>query len=88
MANDFSVNAVEQSTGSSGNYTWGDWPFEPSIPTLYPQTYYYYSWPTTIYTDKGQKAFDICKALMDAKLVETRTAKQFVELMETILKVM
>ena len=52
-------------------------------PTCLPTTYYYH---TTVATDKGEKAFKLAQALLDKKLVEARTAKQFIDLMNAILQ--
>lgn len=43
----------------------------------------YYPYPAT--EDKGRRAFTIAKQLIEAKLVQIKTAKQFVVLMDTLL---
>ena len=53
----------------------------------YPQVtpfYTYYSSPV----DKGLKALSIVKALMDKKLVKLATIKQFIDLMDELVKVL
>ena len=62
----------------------------------YWQEYYYpyvikESYPIWIQeraVDKGAKAFEIIKILRDKKLVEVRTVKQFVDLMDTLIKIL
>jgi len=54
-------------------------------PTVWPTTYYYH---TCVSYDRGEKAFKLAQALMEKKLVEVRTAKQFIELVNGILEVL
>lgn len=56
--------------------------------------YFYRHYPsveTTSYIyrtceDRGKRAYEIAKTLMQTDLVQVKTAKQFMELMDTILK--
>ena len=56
--------------------------------TYYPQsvTYPYYS--NTICIDKGLQALSIVKALMNKKLVKLTTIKQFIDLMDELVKIL
>lgn len=56
--------------------------------STYPYPTYYYNWPSTVVEDKGKKAFEVVKALSEKGLVDVKTGKRFIELMETILAVM
>lgn len=63
------------------------WPFTPTYlpyPT-WPSTYFY---STLVSEDKGKKAFDLAQSLVEKKLVEAKSAKQFIELMNAILAVL
>lgn len=43
---------------------------------------------TTRYEDKGEKAIGIVKALMESKTIHIRTVKQFVDLLDRIMKIL
>ena len=49
--------------------------------TYYPYVYSFYPSP-----DKGRQAFQIAKALADKKIVTPKTVKDFIDLVEVILK--
>jgi len=60
------------------NYCW-DW---------WHQYYYPVYYPTTVYEDKGKKAIEIVKALMESKTIQVRTIKQFVDLLDRLMKIL
>ena len=39
-----------------------------------------------VYIDKGRQAFEVVKKLTEANLLELRTAKQFIDAMDVVLK--
>ncbi len=54
---------------------------------------HYYHWypnyyPVTIQVDTTKKAFEIVKVLQDKKVIKLSTVKQFVELVDSILKIL
>ena len=51
-------------------------------------TFYPYSSTTILQEDKGIKAKDILCMLMDKKLVSIRTVKDFVNMMDEIIKIL
>lgn len=75
-----------------------------ACPDTYPQNcydwwnYYYYPWQgethnhyhtsTIVHEDKGKKAIEIMKALMESKIIQIKTIKQFVDLLDRIVKVL
>ena len=69
---------------STGDYIY--WPYTTTqtwYPVYWPQTYYYH---TSVTRDDGEKALKIAKALLDKKLIQARSAEQFIRLIDTILK--
>lgn len=58
----------------------GDYQWIPTTTTVN-CTWPYYN-QLYITNDKGQKAYELVKGLIEAKLVEVRTVKQFTELMD------
>ena len=61
--------------------TTGCWDYWQQYPTPY---YLNMSYP--VYVDKGRQAFEVVKKLTEAKLLELRTAKQFMDAMDVVLK--
>ena len=79
-------------TDGTGGRVFPDWidptyvPSTPSIPTVWvdPINFLY---STTMYPgDTGKKAFDLAKVLMEKKLVQVKSVKQFIELVELLMK--
>jgi len=64
------------------DYCW-DWWREYYYPTYYPVYY-----PQTIHEDKGKKAIEVVKALMETKTIQVKTIKQFVELLDKLMKIL
>ncbi len=50
--------------------------------------YYPRYYQHTVYEDKGEKAISIVKALMDSKTIQVKTVKQFVDLLDRIMKIL
>lgn len=61
-------------------YPWREWwdIYQP------PQTMFYTT--SNVVDDKPGTAFKVLKALMAAKMIEVKTARKFVDLMEEIIK--
>ena len=76
------TNTIDATGGSSGY-----WPYSiiGIVPQWWPTTYYYHA---CVSYDRGEKAFKLAQALMAKKLVEARTAAQFIALVNTILEVL
>ena len=51
-------------------------------PSYWPSTYCYH---TSVSKDEGERAFKIAQALLEKKLVEPKSVKQFIDLVNTIL---
>ena len=51
-------------------------------PSCWPSTYCYH---TSVSKDEGERAFKIAQALLEKKLVEPKSVKQFIDLVNTIL---
>jgi len=90
MAN-LNMNAVVHYNGSSDTLTcgntaisWDYWRWYPDVITEY------YTYPTYIntpvYEDKYKKAFNIAKLLLKKKLLVSRKLKDFIGLVEEIVK--
>lgn len=54
-----------------------------TVTNCYPYTYSWY-WPTC--EDKGMKAFKVAKALQDKKIVKCNSVKQFIDLVDLLVK--
>ena len=79
--------ATLNSIGAATSVT--SWSYTPSTTTIgvywpnsWPSTYSYH---TSVSRDEGEKAFKIAQALLEKKLVEPKSVKQFIELVNTIL---
>ncbi len=90
-----SIDSGTWTIGTTGNYTdEGTYKTEEITCWNYWQTYYYpyiikESYPVYIQEkaiDKGKKAYEIVKVLRDKKLVQVRTVKQFIDLMNELIK--
>lgn len=70
---------VANATGNMGFY---DYTTTGSWPTVWPTNYCYH---TSVSVDEGKKAFKLAQALLEKKLVEPKSVKQFIDLVNTIL---
>ena len=84
---------ITMTNAGTTSYSAGDyWPYYYQPTYIQPFYTWPQVWPTTIYyhpcvtEDRGKKAFELAQKLVEKKLVEARTAKQFIELMNTILE--
>jgi len=74
-----SLSDTDFDTADSGTmYCWDWW-----------RTYYYPVYYESFrYEDKGKKAIEIVKIFMDTKVIKVSTVKQFVDLLDKILKIL
>lgn len=87
----YSNSASGGSAGVTNSIYYGD---PPNTAWGYWQQYYYpqvilQSYPVYLQNkamDKGKQAFEICKSLLDKKLIKLDKVSDFVEAMDTILK--
>lgn len=78
-------------TPPNSSYTITDVPTPSTNCYDFYRQYYYPVWPisnTVYYEDKGVKAHKILKALMDKKVINIKTVKQFVDLMDEVIKLL
>ncbi len=59
-----------------------DWWHQYYYPAYYPGYY-----QSTIYIDKGQKAIELVKVLMDSDVIKVDTVKQYVDVLDKIIKI-
>ena len=71
----------ETTGGTTWDY-WQNWYY----PYIIKESYPIYIQEKAI--DKGAKAFEIIKILRDKKLLEIKTVKQFVDLMDALIKIL
>jgi hypothetical protein len=79
-------NALSTSLNSIGGYTVGqitDW-YYPVIREYYP--IYYGNW--TVEKNKTEQAFKIVQALMEKKIIEVLSVKDFIELTNKIVELL
>lgn len=74
------ISACSTSTIGTANTT-GCWDYWTQYPSGYGMSLSY-----PVYIDKGRQAFAVVKKLTEAKLLELRTAKQFMDAMDVVLK--
>lgn len=82
---DFTTNSLQYSNGTVNVFDniqncwlpWQDW-------CNHYHYYQSYCYPTEDREDRMSKAFRIVKSLMDKKIVEAKTVKQFIDLVDTI----
>ena len=77
------LNTASNATGDYWLTTTQSWYPATYWPAYWPNTFYYHS---TVSRDDGEKALKIAKALLDAKLIRAESAKQFINLIDIILK--
>ena len=73
----FTINST---FGTIWNY-WEEYYYPYMIKESYPV------WVQERAVDKGKKVYEIVKMLRDKKLVQVRTVKQFIEIMDELIKV-
>jgi hypothetical protein len=69
-------------SGSSCWHYWQDWYY----PTVIRESYPVYVQEKSI--DKGQKAFEVIKMMNDKKLINLKTIKDFIEIMDCLIKIL
>jgi len=80
-----SSNGWEIEYSSYEGTTWDYWQ-DYWYPYVIKESYPVYIQEKAI--DKGRKAFEIIKMLRDKKLLEVNTVKKFIELMDTLIKIL
>ena len=93
LDNTFSETDVNQAitvSANTGNYMVGgqpiyNWWIKDYVPNYYP---HYNTITYPVIEDKGKKAYEIAKGLMDKKLVVVTRVKQFTELMDELMKIL
>jgi len=78
------MELITTSANSAMTTTGTYWPYMPLTDDWrWPSAYYLHS---SVSYDRGERAFKIAQSLMEKKVVEARTAKQFIDLMQAILE--
>jgi len=85
----YETGSIESRTGDFAVCNTGtEGSFSHNLNDFYYHQWYPYQYHTTIVEDKTKKAFNIAKSLMDKKLVECKTVKQFIDLIDVIINIL
>ena len=79
LNSDGTIHTNDSITTSRYTYVWDWWNNHYQ---------YYWSYPAFIYEDKGKKALEIVKVLIQQKHISVKSVKQFIELQEKIMEVL
>ncbi|MDP1728954.1 MAG: hypothetical protein Q8L27_01990 [archaeon] len=83
--NNLNINSATSDcieTGTSSYQYWQNYYYPYVIQPTYPV------YITERSLDKGKQAYEVIKVLKDKKLVDIRTVKQFIELMDSLIQIL